>query len=405
MCSQTKRFLSLLLMSMMLALLPAMVAAQSEQANAGQPPIGQTLVREGDFAVRLEAALSVGTSQDEIEAENQLTQAGIMPKNGWIADYPVTPDIIDELYQAVRDAAASNKISLSADVALQRMRDVVSQVGLSVETQSGGTAYSAEPSGSQSGPNPTVINNYYYNEGPPAVTYYAPPPDYSYMYGWVPFPFWCAGFRFSGFFILHDFHRTVFIDNRVVVVSNHFNDIRRHRVVRIDPIARRDGNTIANTSVTRTRGFVPVGPGRESTIVNTPRTRAVNGSSAVIPPSRSNAIVTPPRSDTPAGLPAGSGVNFSRPSKDERTMSLPARDAGVVNSRRVEGNMNVSPSRSDGFVGVPRSERSVIPHVTRGEGSSGPSRGSRIMSLPSRGSGFDRMSTQGRGAFVGRGRR
>jgi hypothetical protein len=127
------------------------------------------------------------------------------------------------------------------------MRDVVSQVGLSVETQSGGKAYSAGPSGSQSGPNPTVINNYYYNEGPPTVTYYAPPPDYYYMYGWVPFPFWCAGFQFSGFFILHDFHRTVFIDNRVVVVSNHFNDIRRHRLFRIDPVARRDGRAIANT--------------------------------------------------------------------------------------------------------------------------------------------------------------
>ena len=269
-------------MSMMLALLPAMVAAQSEQANAGPPPIGQALVREGDFAVRLEAALSVGTSQDEIEAENQLTQAGIMPKNGWIADYPVTPDIIDELYQAVRDAAASNKISMSADVALQRMRDVVSQVGLSVETQSGGTAYSAEPSGSQSGPNTTVINNYYYNEGPPTVTYYAPPPDYSYMYGWVPFPFWCAGFRFSGFFILHDFHRTVFIDNRVVFISNHFNDLRRHRVVRIDPVARRNGSTIANTRATQTRGFVPVGPGRESTIIcpNHLRRRRVNNPAA-----------------------------------------------------------------------------------------------------------------------------
>jgi hypothetical protein len=110
------------------------------------------LVREGDFAVRLEAALSVGTSRDETEAENQLTQAGIMPKNGWIADYPVTPDIIDELYEAVGDAAASSRISMNVDVALQRMRDAVSQVGLSVETQAGGKTYSAGSSGSQSAP-------------------------------------------------------------------------------------------------------------------------------------------------------------------------------------------------------------------------------------------------------------
>jgi len=391
-------------MIMMLALLPAMVAAQSEQTNAGPPPIGQALVREGDFAVRLEAALSVGTSRDEIEAENQLTQAGIIPKNGWIADYPVTPDIIDELYQAVRDAAASNRISLDVDVALQRFHDVVSQAGLSVETQPGGKAYSA-PSGSQSAPNPTVINNYYYQEGPPTVTYYAPPPDYYHMYGWVPFPFWCAGFQFSGFFILHDFHRTVFIDNRVVVVSNHFNDIRRQRVIRIDPVARRDGSTIANTRVTQTRGFVSGGAGRESAIVDTPRTRAVPGSSTVIPPSRSGAIVSTPRSNTPADLPARSDVNFSRPVRDNRTMSLPARDAGVVRSRHGEANMNSSPSRSDGFIVVPRSERSIIPQVIRSEGSSSPSRGSSTMSLPSRGRGFDGTSSQGRGSFSGRGRR
>jgi len=290
MCGRTKKLLSILLISMMLALLPAMVAAQSEQVIGNLPPIGQSLVREGDFAVRLEAALSMGRSQDEIAAENQLSQAGIMPKNGWIADYPVTPDIIDELYTAVREAAASNKISMSADVALQRMHEVVAQVGLSVETQAGGTTYSAEPSRSQSAPNPTVINNYYYNEGPPTVTYYAPPPDYSSMYGWVPFPFWCAGFRFSGFFILNDFHRRVFIHNRVVVVSNHFNDFRRQRVIRIDPVARLNGTTIANTSVTQTRGFVSEGRGRESAIVTTPRMRAVPGSSTVILPSRSGGV-------------------------------------------------------------------------------------------------------------------
>jgi hypothetical protein len=405
MCGRTTRFFSILLLSIMLLLLPAMVAAQPEQANAGPPPIGQTLVREGDFAVRLEAALSLGTSRDEIEAENQLTQAGIMPKNGWIADYPVTPDIIDELYNAVRDAAASNKISLGVDVALQRLHDVVSQVGLSLETQSGGKAYSAEPSGSQSSPNSTVINNYYYNEGPPTVTYYTPPPDYYYMYGWVPFPFWCAGFRFSGFFILNDFHRAVIIDNRVVVVSNHFNDIRRHRVIRIDPVARRDGSTIANTRVTQTRGFVSGGVGRENAIVTTPGARAVPGSSTVQQPTRSGAIVSTPRSDSPAGLPARSGVNSRRAPRDDRTMSLPARGGGVVTSLHVGSNMNSSPSQSDEFVSVPRSERSIIPSVTRSEGSGTPFRGNRIMSLPSRSGGFDRMPSQGRSAFTGRGRR
>jgi len=390
-------------MSTMLLLLPAVVApAQSEQVN---PPIGQALVREGDFALRLEAALSVGTSQDEIEAENRLTEAGIMPKNGWIADYPVTPDIIDELYEAVRDAAASNRIAIGVDVALQRMREVVAHVGLAVETQAGGKAYSAAPSGSQSAPDPTVINNYYYNEGPPTVTYYAPPPDYYHMYGWVPFPFWCAGFQFSGFFILHDFHRTVFVDNRVVIVSNHFNDIRRHRVIRIDPVARRDGIGVVDTRVTRTRGFVSVGTGRESAIVDTPRTRAVPGNSSVIPTARSGAIVNTIRSNTPADLPTRSDVNFNRPVRENRTMGLSATGAGVVSPRHVEGNTNRSPSRSDDFIGVPRSERSSTPHVTRSEGSSTPSRGNRTMSMPSRGSGSDRMPSQGRSSSAGRGHR
>ena len=45
------------------------------------------------------------------------------------------------------------------------------------------------------------------------VTYYAPPPDYYYLYSWVPYPFWCDEFWFGGFFILNDFHRSVFFDH------------------------------------------------------------------------------------------------------------------------------------------------------------------------------------------------
>ena len=52
---------------------------------------------------------------------------------------------------------------------------------------------------------PTVIDNYYSDEGPPVVTYYAPPPDYAYLYAWDPFPFWCGGFWFPGYYVLNDF--------------------------------------------------------------------------------------------------------------------------------------------------------------------------------------------------------
>ena len=52
---------------------------------------------------------------------------------------------------------------------------------------------------------PTEIDNYYYDEGPPVVTYYPPPYDYGYLYAWDPFPFWWGGVWFPGFFILTDF--------------------------------------------------------------------------------------------------------------------------------------------------------------------------------------------------------
>ena len=76
----------------------------------GPPPIGGPLVREGDFAVRLLSALDLGTTDDEVEAETRLGEVGIIPRNGWIADYPVTPDVLGELQKAVVDAASSRKI-------------------------------------------------------------------------------------------------------------------------------------------------------------------------------------------------------------------------------------------------------------------------------------------------------
>ena len=77
---------------------------------------------------------------------------------------------------------------------------------------------------------PSVIDNYYYAEGPPVVTYYPPPWDYYYMYAWVPSPFWCSGFFFPGFFILHDFHRVVFVRHRhPCVISNHFRDSQNRK--------------------------------------------------------------------------------------------------------------------------------------------------------------------------------
>lgn len=424
MFAHTVRVMGLSLMSLMLLLLPVMAGAQSDEVNASPAPIGQTVIREGDFAVKLAAALSVGTSRDEIEAENQLSEVGISPKNGWIADYPITPDILDELYQAVRDAAASGRIPLSVDVALQRLSEVIREAGLSIETPSAGKTASVETPGYQSSPSSTVINNYYQNEGPPTVTYYAPPPYYYNMYAWVPFPFWSAGIWFPGFFILNDFHRTVIIDNRVVFVSNHFNDPRRHRIVRIDPVERFNGSSIANTGVTHGRRDVPAieqrrEPRRERAIVNEPRTQTfpriqtaprmqrVPNSPAVHQPSRRGAFDTNLRSNSTAGPRVNNGASFGGgPSRGNRAMGIHTRsDAG---SGTGEGghSMISSPAGSAGVVSYPRMMRSISPPANNSGVSGMPNRGNREISLPSRGDGFsDRMPSRGSGVFERRGRR
>lgn len=94
--------------------------AQSENP----PPIEQQLVREGDFAVRLASALGISATDEEVEAESRLGEAGITPRNGWIADYPVTPDIICELQKAVGTAADAGKLSVGRDEALKVFYDV-----------------------------------------------------------------------------------------------------------------------------------------------------------------------------------------------------------------------------------------------------------------------------------------
>src|SRR4030067_3210816 len=93
----------LIVMSMLviLLLLPLMVSAQSNQMATGSPPVAQPLVPEGDFALKLVPTLKLGTPNSEAQAEDMLTSAGITPKNGWIADYPVTPIIIGEVQASI----------------------------------------------------------------------------------------------------------------------------------------------------------------------------------------------------------------------------------------------------------------------------------------------------------------
>jgi len=217
-----------------LFLLPLNLYAQSEQTSTGAPPISQALIPEGDFAVKLASALKLGTPDNEAQAEDMLTSAGIAPKNGWIANYPVTPNIVGELQNAVTAAADSNKLPMGKDEALKAFQGVSTELGLAVSP--GGTGEYAE---SQPQANPGGIDNYYYEEGPPVVTYYPPPPDYDYLYAWVPYPFWCTGFFFPGFFVLHDFDTFVFVGHHHHHhrITNHFFNSRTHLVSRVDPVS------------------------------------------------------------------------------------------------------------------------------------------------------------------------
>src|SRR6266508_604571 len=95
-----KKWLSIL-MSASLLLYPFAGFAQDygPQTSKDQqtPPVAQTLVREGDFAIKLAAELKLGNPANEAAAEDMLARAGVSPMNGWISDYPITPQIIGQI--------------------------------------------------------------------------------------------------------------------------------------------------------------------------------------------------------------------------------------------------------------------------------------------------------------------
>ena len=289
------RYAGTVIAGLLMFLMPVAAPAEVEQARSGPPPIAQSLVREGDLAMSLVQALGLKAADDEAAAESSLGDAGIVPRNGWIADYPVTPDVLAELRTAVAEAAEAGKIPLGKEAAVQRLDSVADQAKLSVRPHDGGNPDQVVPEQAADYPNQTVINNYYTTEGPPVVTYYAPPPDYYYLYSWVPSPFWCIGFWFPGFFILNDFHRSVFLDHRVRFISNHFNDVRAHRVFRIDPVARFRGRTFAGIGVASRKGFISTGvPHSDRRIFNGPRSRTVSGGRSFTPAARGGARVQNP---------------------------------------------------------------------------------------------------------------
>ncbi len=237
-----------------LLLIPFAAYPQSDQRSAGSPPISQALVPEGDFAIKLATALKLGTPNDEAQAEDMLTSAGIAPSNGWIADYPVTPNVIGELQKAVSEAADGKKLPMGKEEALKAFRTATVEVGLPVVAETGGNYQETPPQYADS----AAEDDYYSSEGPPAVTYYAPPPDYAYLYTWVPCPFFFDVAFFPGFFILNDFDIIVVGHHHFHHrITNHFFDSRTRLVSRVDPVthARTPISRAAfNSSATRRAG-------------------------------------------------------------------------------------------------------------------------------------------------------
>jgi hypothetical protein len=216
--------------------------------------------------LQLAESLKIGSPRSELEAENARADVGIAPGNGWIMDYPVTPDIAVELRNSIGDAVDSKKLNIGKEQALHLFDTTLANSRLNVRPYA-----SEEKYGSSNKPQPdiSVVDSYYDNDGPPVVTYYAPPPDYYYLYSWVPCPFWWGDFWVGGFFILCDFHRVVTINNKVVFISNHFNDNKTHRVFRIDPVTRFKGRSFAGIGASRNRTFIDTGiKGSERNIFN-----------------------------------------------------------------------------------------------------------------------------------------
>jgi hypothetical protein len=347
-----KRILSIIVVGGLL-LIPFAGLGQAQQV--APPPVAQTLVREGEFALKLADRLKMGSPGSEAEAESALASAGIAPRNGWIADYPITPDIAGELQDAITQAADSGRLALNRDEALMAFQGLSAEVDLSVVVDTRGEVVQNDPPADYGQYlNPDVINNYY-NEGPPVVTYYPPPWDYYYMYSWVPYPFWYSGFWFSGFFILNDFHRPIYGHGGPCFVSNHYRDHENHRVYTVDPVTRHNGGDFRREGdLSHGRGFNSVEARRGATSIygrsrsgNAPKGinsirsggqfeashSANRGNSPPVSNSRTRGSERPSATWGNRGevVPRSSG---ERPSSQQRSFEGPSRAPSVMGGNR-----------------------------------------------------------------------
>src|SRR5208337_858170 len=218
----------------------------------------QPLVREGDFAVELATALNLTKSNDEAAAESSLAAINIAPRNGWISDYPMTPDIISEVRDSAARSASAGSLNMSEADASSTVDRISTAMNLPVKiagesygyesSSSSSSEYSSSSSSSAAAPpevseymEPSEVEQYYDDYGPPIVSYYPPPWEYGYLYDWVPWPFWWGGWGFGGFFVLGDFDR--FHDHHRF--TNHVRNANG-TVSRVDPAARASGTAASS---------------------------------------------------------------------------------------------------------------------------------------------------------------
>src|SRR5574342_877608 len=128
-----KKWLSILLAAGLL-LYPFAGFAQDYGPSTSQeqqaPPVAQTLVREGDFAIKLAVELKLGNPENEAVAEDMLAKAGVSPLNGWISDYPVTPEIVGQLGDSITAAANQGKLPMTAGDATNGLYSLAGETNL-----------------------------------------------------------------------------------------------------------------------------------------------------------------------------------------------------------------------------------------------------------------------------------
>ena len=223
-------------------------AVNNKSSPSGPPPIEQPLVREGEFAAELATAFNLTSSHDEAAGESYLASINIMPRNGWIADYPMTPDIIAEVRESVAISASSGYLQISETDAAGIVDNV--SIAMNLPVKAGYESSSEYQSRSAAPPpeaseyvEPSVVEDYYDDNKPPIVTYYPPPFAYGYLYDWVPCPFRWGGYGFRGFFILVDFDR-----------NHHHNPITNHVTNANGTVSRIDATTRASAITNRQTG-------------------------------------------------------------------------------------------------------------------------------------------------------